>query len=37
MAQIKILDKEKNYLLTVNAQQFVDSLDGANILYNLLT
>jgi|688.fasta_scaffold879784_2 hypothetical protein len=36
MTQIKILDKEKDYLLSVNAQQFVDSLDSASIFYELL-
>jgi hypothetical protein len=37
MTQIKILDKEKDYLLSVNAQQFVDSLDSASIFYELLS
>jgi hypothetical protein len=37
MTQIKILDKEKDYLLSVNAQQFVDSLDSATIFYELLS
>lgn len=36
MAQIKILDKEKDYLLSVNAQQFVDSLNSVSIFYELL-
>jgi hypothetical protein len=36
MAQIKILDKEKDYLLSVNPYQFVDSLDSASIFYELL-
>ena len=37
MTQIKILDKEKDYLLSVNAQQFVESLDSATIFYELLS
>lgn len=37
MTQIKILDKEKDYLLSVNAQQFIDRLDSAGIFYNLLS
>jgi hypothetical protein len=37
MAQIKILDKEKDYLLTVNPYQFVDSLDSKSIFYELLS
>ena len=37
MAQTKILDKEKDYLLSVNAQQFVDSLNSASIFYELLS
>ena len=37
MAQIKILDKEKDYLLSVNPYEFVDSLDSASIFYELLS
>lgn len=37
MTQIKILDKEKDYLLSVNAQQFVEGLDSASIFYELLS
>jgi hypothetical protein len=37
MAQIKILDKEKDYLLSVNPYKFVDSLNSASIFYELLS
>jgi hypothetical protein len=37
MAQIKILDKEKDYLLSVSAQGFVDGLNSASIFYELLS
>ena len=37
MAQIKILDKEKDYLLSVSPYQFVDSLSSASIFYELLS
>ena len=37
MTQIKILDKEKDYLLKVNPYEFVDSLDSASIFYELLS
>ena len=37
MTQIKILDREKDYLLNVNPYQFVDSLDSASIFYELLS
>lgn len=36
MAQIKILDKEKDYLLSISPYEFVDSLDSASIFYELL-
>ena len=37
MAQIKILDKEKDYLLSVSSQEFVDGLNSASIFYELLS
>jgi hypothetical protein len=37
MVQIKILDKEKDYLLSVNPYEFVDSLNSATIFYELLS
>jgi hypothetical protein len=36
MTEIKILDKEKDYLLNVNPYEFVDNLDSASIFYELL-
>jgi hypothetical protein len=35
--QIRILDKEKDYLLSINAHQFVDSLSSKSIFYELLS
>ena len=37
MAQIKILDKEKDYLISVSSQEFVDGLNSASIFYELLS
>lgn len=37
MTQIKILDKEKDYLLNVSSQEFVDGLNSASIFYELLS
>jgi hypothetical protein len=36
MAQIKILDKEKDYLLSVDSHKFIESLESAGIFYELL-
>jgi hypothetical protein len=35
--QIRILDKEKDYLLSINAKQFVDSLSSKSIFYELIS
>jgi hypothetical protein len=37
MVQIKILDEEKDYLLSVNPYKFVDSLSSTSIFYDLLS
>lgn len=37
MTQIKILDKEKDYLLSINSQEFVEGLNSASIFYELLS